>query len=71
MKIMLAVSCTFLLHLLVISCASLVYFLYVSLLVGLDGPNRHAIDTETLRCSCGALMCQECGWCSKKCRCPK
>jgi len=31
----------------------------------------HNIDTETLRCSCGASMCFECGWCSGQCVCLK
>ena len=30
---------------------------------------RHAIDTETLRCSCDAPMCLSCGGCSKVCLC--
>jgi hypothetical protein len=32
---------------------------------------RHAIDTETLRCSCGASMCMTCGECSSLCDCVK
>jgi hypothetical protein len=29
----------------------------------------HNIDTERFRCSCGAAMCFQCGWCSKQCLC--
>jgi hypothetical protein len=29
----------------------------------------HRIDTESLRCSCGASMCRTCGGCSKECEC--
>lgn len=30
---------------------------------------RHDIDTESFRCSCGAPMCFTCCWCSWKCKC--
>ncbi len=36
---------------------------------GLLQPERHAIDTERLRCSCGARMCSECGECETQCSC--
>jgi hypothetical protein len=29
----------------------------------------HNIDTDRLRCSCGALMCFQCGW--RQCLCVK
>jgi hypothetical protein len=32
---------------------------------------NHDIDTERFRCSCGARMCFECGWCIAQCVCLK
>ena len=30
---------------------------------------NHSIDSETLRCSCKASMCFQCGECSTRCKC--
>lgn len=34
-----------------------------------DEDELHYINTERLRCSCGAPMCFDCGWCSAQCKC--